>query len=275
MASCPQQTNVRYSLARTRGGPHYQSKDLGHIAARDSYYATDHNDDDGVHAMVAEPPFEWDRPAFRGADRTLDELKFFPGDLLCVAVILPKSRHEKDASSAPAGAVPSSMSQPPAGVNGAKWGHVADREPAGARGGGPGWRGGASAGAGAGAGRGRGGGRGGGRTSSPPPPRRFSPPPPPPASSARGGRGRGRGGFDRGGRFGNGDGGGSGGGGDRARSRSRSRSRSRDRAPLNRDRDRDDRDRRPPLNRERDLDRDRDRRRSRSRSPPPVPSRRR
>lgn len=240
----PHTAEFRHPLARytfralfldavnSRGGAvRYATKELGSVSAREMGEAA-LAPDEKLDADA--PPFAYDREKERGADRTLEELKFYPGDLLAVALFLPKPREPP---------APSSLAPP----NGAKWNAAPPIPPPGpaSRGGGH-WRGAAP---------GRGGppARGGDADRREPPPRRGSPPrrpispppvrrgisppprrspppprrgsPPPRRGGPPGGRGRGGGGFDRDRR----DGG------------------------------------RPPIDRDRDLDR---RSRSRSRSPP-------
>ncbi|KAF8076890.1 histone deacetylase complex protein [Lyophyllum atratum] len=171
-------------------------------------------------------------------ERTLDELRFVPGDYLLVAVLLPKSITVPTEISIKGSAGGAGGGAPPA--NGWRSGGGAGR---GAGGGDSGWGGSVAPSAGPGAGRGGGhwrgdsgappaggsrgrGGRGGGEFGRErdrdvgreerrvPPPRRGGDTPPP---RARRGWGEGAGG--RGGR-------GGGGGGRRSRSRSNSRSRS-------------------------------------------------
>ncbi|KZV80360.1 hypothetical protein EXIGLDRAFT_845633 [Exidia glandulosa HHB12029] len=166
---------------KTRGGSvHYASKELGSISARDVSDATLPDED------ADSPPFTFDREKERGEDRTLEELKFYPGDLLAVALFLPKTRDPP----------------PPAALERereSKW-SPAVAPPARGSGGGGHWRGGAPPG--------RGGGRDAGPDRREPPPRRTGTPPrrpisPPPGRRGaspprRGGPpgGRGRGGFD-------------------------------------------------------------------------------
>ncbi|EJD35332.1 hypothetical protein AURDEDRAFT_117400 [Auricularia subglabra TFB-10046 SS5] len=111
-------------LDRLGGGPlTYSAKDLGSISSRDIALSDEPADPDA-------PPFGRERTI--GSDRTLEELKFYPGDLLAVALHLPKPRE----SAAPA--LPANGAPPP------KWGQAAAPLPPPARGmGGGHWRGGA------------------------------------------------------------------------------------------------------------------------------------
>ena len=141
----PQTSELRHPLARfsfralfldpertSARSLHYTTKDLGSVSARDAHFTSE--------PSAADPgPEEWDRATWRGSDRTLEELKFFPGDIMAVALLLPKSRADKET-----GAPPPMLS----GANGAGRGDRGDRlgatgAPAPTRGGGGGhWRGG-------------------------------------------------------------------------------------------------------------------------------------
>jgi histone deacetylase complex subunit SAP18 len=193
-----------YADAASRG--RYSNKDLGTVYSRDVLGEPGSLDspaprlvsDDDVNASSG-----------KSEERTLDELRFVPGDYLCVAVHLPKNVtvpvgpagelaiKGTAGGPAPAGAWKSAAGAAGRGADGG-WSGSLGSGPAG-RGGGGHWRGGSDATARGGRGAGRGGADTGRKERDsyrdddrrPPPPRR-SPPPPRRGGWGRGGRSRSR-----------------------------------------------------------------------------------
>ncbi|EDR12136.1 histone deacetylase complex protein [Laccaria bicolor S238N-H82] len=196
----------------------FLQKELGMVYSRDILGEPGSLNATAPRLLEDEDGAQRDRTEREREERTLDELRFVPGDYLLIAVILPKNVTVptelliKGSGAPGAGAANGWRSAPPAaaGRGDGGWGSTAAPVPPTGRGGGH-WRGESNAPP-AGA-RGRGGGRGGGdfgrdrdfdrSERRAPPPRRGADSPPP-----RGGWGH------RGGRGGRGD----------RRSRSRSRS---------------------------------------------------
>lgn len=192
-ATAPASPEMRHPLARysfrtlyadsaTRG--RLNQKDLGIVYSRDIL-------GEPGSLTTAAPRLLTDDDVPAGNDeRTLDELRFVPGDYLCVAVLLPKNATVAGpggelsikGSAAPAGSAPAANGWKSAGRGDGGWGggaSAAAGPPGGLGRGGGHWRGGSDAPSGS---RGRGRGGFGGRDRDDdrrvPPPRRDSPPPP-------------------------------------------------------------------------------------------------
>ena len=197
--TAPHTTEYRHPLARyTFRAIYADSANRGRFAQKDlgTVYSRDILGEPGTLTSAAPRLLQDDeespRPSSGAAEgskelekvreeRTLDELRFVPGDYLCVMVALPKNvtvpagpGGELTIKGAVSSAAPANG---PRGRGDGGWGGALASGPAfgGGRGGGGHWRGESNAPRG-----GRGGGRGevGGRDRRVPPPRRESPPPP-------------------------------------------------------------------------------------------------
>lgn len=164
-----------YADSATKG--HFSQKDIGQISARE--LLDDHNNLMDHH-----------QDEYKPSGKTLEELRFIPGDFLCVAVHLPKNVNLGTASSS----VLSIKGSASAADTNAKWARGVSQGPPGGLGrGGSHWR--ARPGVSAPSGRGGGGGggigdddktwRGRDRDLPPPRARRDSPPRPRPAFPER------------------------------------------------------------------------------------------